>query len=77
MNISGNAGTWLTAEKKQNEVVEKVVKRKPVNITKELKSLKDLHDKLDIKHKETSNKDLNDALISIDAAIRAIKNIKN
>jgi len=78
MNISGNAGNWLTAEEKsKKETTDKVVERKPVNVVKELKSLKDLYDKLDVKHKEISNKDLNDALVSIDAAIRALNNIKN
>lgn len=76
MNISGNAGNWITNEKKNKEVVETVVERKSVNITKELKSLKNLYDKLDVKHKETSNKDLHDALIDVYRAIKALENIK-
>ena len=77
MNISGSAGSWLNNEKKNKEVVETVVERKPVNITKELKTLKDVYDKLDVKHKESSNKDLHDALIDIYGAIRSLENIRN
>lgn len=78
MNISGRADNWLLAEEKKNkEAMETVVKRKPINITKELKTLKDVYDKLDVKHKESSNKDLHDALIDIYGAIKALENIKN
>jgi len=77
MNISGSAGSWITNEKKNKEVVETVVERKPINIAKELKTLKDLHEKLDVKHKETANKDLYDALVDIYGAIRSLENIKN
>ena len=77
MNISGNAGSWITEEKKNKEVVESVVERKPVNVVKELKTLKDVYEKLDTKHKEYSNKDIHDALVDVYAAIRALENIKN
>ena len=77
MNISGSAGGWIPTNEKSKADTTTVVERKPINVVKELKSLKDLYDKLDAKHKEMSNKDLNDALVSVDAAIRALNNIKN
>lgn len=77
MNISGNAGTWIPKNEKKDETTQTKVNRKPVNVTKELKSLKDVYDKLDVKHNEHSNKDLHDALVDVYAAIRALENIKN
>jgi hypothetical protein len=77
MNISGNASGWVANEKNEKNGEEKTVKRKPLNITKELKSLKDLHEKLDVKHNESSNKDLYDALVDVYGAIRSLENIKN
>ena len=77
MNITGNAKSWLNAENENKETIEINVERKSIIVTKEIKALKDVCDKLDKKQKETPNKHLNDAVVDLLAAIMALEKIKN
>jgi hypothetical protein len=77
MNITGNASGWITKEKKSNVINDVVIERKSINVVKELKTLKDVYEKMDVKHKEIPNKELHDALVDIYSAIRTLENIKN
>lgn len=78
MNITGNAGSWILTEIKEKKI-ESVsnTSKKSLNISMEIKQLKEICEKLDVKYKEKSEKDVHDALIDIFSAIKALSNIKN
>jgi hypothetical protein len=72
-NISGNAGGWTggqVAETDSTLATEKV----EVSYAEDLVALRVLHSVILAKYEQYKNKDIGDALVSLEMAIKSLKN---
>lgn len=77
MNISGSAENWISSKnsEKKDDDKNQIIKRKIVNINKELKTIENTYEKLLLKHGESFNKDLHDGITDLNTAIKSLKKI--
>ena len=75
-NLSGKAN-WLPEEETTVTKELKVVKKRKVTqkVTSEIKKLETINSSLDTKYKQNSDKNLLDAMTSIQMAILALQNL--
>lgn len=74
-NLSGKAN-WLPKEKTTKTKMVVTKKRKvTIKLTSEIKKLETINSSIDKKYKQSPDKNLLDAIISLDMAIMSLQNV--
>ncbi len=72
-NISGTSENWLISETKSDEPKTKAKKQKALSYAAELKQLKSIEERLDVKYNKNTTKHVSDAMAEIQNAIRSLE----
>ena len=74
-NLSGEAKNWLPEEKTTTKMVVPKKKKVTIKLTSEIKKLETINSSLYRKYNQAADKNILDAIMSLDTAIYALENI--